>query len=130
MKNKDLSKRISELESELEKLKQEMEQESLMFERFPVGSHICGLEIVIHDAGAFLPFGIKNKNETVWLTKIITETLANCHDWIEKYHPVLEALRENNESYASDPVMPLNIVAEKSGLWRNPTPIKKPWEYA
>lgn len=142
MKNEELSKRISDLKCEIENIKRIVEAEGSLakhepsiFERFPGGSHICGLEIISCVEGDSKPFQIKLPNENAWIKdtwieKEIIETLADCHDWIEKYHPFLEEYRKEWEYMEGYPVLRHTIASEKVGLWASKTPVKKPWEDA
>lgn len=133
MEIKEIAQIIKEMKPEdRQKLVEKLENSKpSIFERFPVGSYICGMKVFKHDKDAGLTFGIELENGyTTWLETKVIEALAACHDWIERYTPFLESARVSFLNLGQYPLSDLGKCAEKVGLWDCQTLVKKPWEEA
>lgn len=107
-----------------------------IFERLPVGSYICGLRVVRHDADdTTAPIKFTRNGCDFWTVRDVVDILIACHDWILKYYPVIEAAREwsiatshPNSSHFGSIYAKFAVNLEKAGLWKNIDPVKMPWE--
>lgn len=131
MEIKELAQKIKSMKPEdRKKLADELEKgEPTIFERFPVGSYICGLQVVNHDSDSSrVPLMVRKNGAADWQNIEILNCIIACHDWIERYAPFLESARKSFFNLGQYPLSDLGKCAEKVGLWDCQTPVKKPWE--
>lgn len=131
MEIKELAQKIKSMKPEdRKKLADELEKgEPTIFERFPVGSYICGLEVTRHDENSKIyPIELSRNGLSCWVGTDLLQPITACHDWVERYTPFLESARKSFFNLGQYPLSDLGKCAEKVGLWDCQTPVKKPWE--